>query len=491
MEKLQVIFDGYRISDILDVTRIERGTSSKTIQLSKIGVTNGKQFDYLTNDELTISTAIQLRFDSNQKREILTKILNVKEPKKLIFSDEPTKEYYAIAKGDIKFTGSEYKQTGTIEWVIPSGVAHSSIRKQFPATLNSSGILEVNIQNDGTDAVPVDYFIHMNHENGYIGIVGEEGVIQVGKVEELDIDTAEKSEWLINDFANSLSNWSLNRGYVPILDSQFKANGTWQIQANNGTNYLNWNSIGSGSQYHGVTNQTTFQDSNGDTSAKNWSVSFRLWFANSQVEGGGVQSIILANQDGSYRTGLMIQKDKRYANTFKWKAYDGLYSGFGATKSRKTSTADNALAESQNKLTAWKNGNFQITKKDKKVTFKFPDGGVYEINDSDNTIDYTNITIMSGGHGTSTPVKRMGWVYVKFRKDNVEYEYDVPNRFSANSDVEIDGSTTSVKQNGVDIAPAKGSKFFLAQPGNTKIHFFYSDFSNPIPDVVAEIREGF
>ena len=36
-----------------------------------------------------------------------------------------------------------------------------------------------------------------------------------------------------------------------------------------------------------------------------------------------------------------------------------------------------------------------------------------------------------------------------------------------------------------------GSKYFLAPPGETKIQFSFSDFSNPKPTVKAKIREAY
>jgi len=36
-----------------------------------------------------------------------------------------------------------------------------------------------------------------------------------------------------------------------------------------------------------------------------------------------------------------------------------------------------------------------------------------------------------------------------------------------------------------------GSKYFKAPPGETKVEFYYSNFSNPAPTITAKIREAY
>ena len=73
---------------------------------------------------------------------------------------------------------------------------YSTVEKTFQASVNDEGILEATIENDGNMAVPVNYEITHNHENGFIGIVSEHGAIQLGKIDEVDAVPAEKSEIL-------------------------------------------------------------------------------------------------------------------------------------------------------------------------------------------------------------------------------------------------------------------------------------------------------
>ena len=46
--------------------------------------------------------------------------------------------------------------------------------------------------------VSIDYEIQATSETGYIGIVSTEGVMQYGKIEELDSETYQQSEHLVS-----------------------------------------------------------------------------------------------------------------------------------------------------------------------------------------------------------------------------------------------------------------------------------------------------
>ena len=83
--------------------------------------------------------------------------------------------------------------------------------------------------------------------------------------------------------------------------------------------------------------------------------------------------------------------------------------------------------------------------------------------------------------------------YLYFQKDNVEYLKDIPNRYPEDSVVYVDGEAGKVYVDGIPSQQdeVKGSKYFKVPPGETKVQFYYSDFSDPPPTVEARIREAF
>ena len=76
---------------------------------------------------------------------------------------------------------------------------------------------------------------------------------------------------------------------------------------------------------------------------------------------------------------------------------------------------------------------------------------------------------------------------------NVEKWRDVPNRYAAGDVVTIDGETTKVYRNGMNITGDEitGSCYFLAPPGSTEVEFYFSDFCDPPPVIEASIREAY
>lgn len=483
-----------------------------------LGSESGAEFLYSRNKEMIITVEITVRSDVSNDNESLESIrdeilrrITTKQVKTLKFTNYPDRYWNAKTDGSASLSRINPRNgRATLSFFVPKGFAYSVVSKTFTAAKNSEDVLAMEVVNTGSTDAAINYTIKHTHENGYIGIVSENGVIQIGDITELDTEPRTKSEWLIQaQKYEDFNSWTTNVGYVPI--PVYAANGSWQ-KLTHTRSMISPLNFGTGNGYHGVTKRIMLPaDSEGVVGATDWTVQFKLWFANSQVEGGGVQSIILANNDGSYRTGLMIEKYKRYDNSFVMRDYDGTPAGFGAAKARHTHgmTEVYNLAEVHNRFTAWRNGTFEISKKGKKVVWKFGNGGTHTINDSNDSINYTNITISGGGHGVSTPVSRQAWVYVNFRKDNVQYEYDVPNRYAEGSVLYVRGTEGKTyidynKTSDTDPVPimndvVKGSKYFTIPPsekdsnGNyipTRIEFYYSDFSTP-PEITAELQEGY
>ena len=80
--------------------------------------------------------------DLGEKHDELARILNVDEPKELVFGNAPDRVFYAVPMGDLDFDDYEGLGEGVITWLVPDGLAHSTVEKTFPASLNADGILE-------------------------------------------------------------------------------------------------------------------------------------------------------------------------------------------------------------------------------------------------------------------------------------------------------------------------------------------------------------
>nr|MCW1092047.1 phage tail family protein [Streptococcus anginosus] len=115
----------------------------------------------------------------NALREHVAMLLSAKKPYKLELPDEPNRFYFAIPKGDIELEGiSDWYDQTTIDFFVPDGVAHTNVTKEFAFVKNSEGILEAEIDNQGSEEVSVNYRIKLKHESGYVGIVSQYGAMQ-------------------------------------------------------------------------------------------------------------------------------------------------------------------------------------------------------------------------------------------------------------------------------------------------------------------------
>lgn len=132
-------------------------------------------------------------------------------------------------------------------------------------------------------------------------------------------------------------------------------------------------------------------------------------------------------------------------------------------------------------------GTFEFHFAGKKYTYtdsSLKDKEAYSVSISE--IQYSN-------RGKSNLVTHMYFGYLYFQKDNVEYLKDIPNRYPEDSVVYVDGKTTRVYVDGVPSQQdeVKGSVYFKTPPGETKVQFYYSDFSDPPPTIEARIREAY
>lgn len=130
---LSVIFDGHELNEYLSVTSdFERGIGTiRSNDLLQVGNSNGKKYKGYRLEENSFPMPFVLRYKLKEKRRELAEILNVDEPKKLVFGDEPDKYYLAIPEGKVGLSEKNFLGKGEINWVIPDGVAYAAEEKTF------------------------------------------------------------------------------------------------------------------------------------------------------------------------------------------------------------------------------------------------------------------------------------------------------------------------------------------------------------------------
>ncbi|MEK4150960.1 distal tail protein Dit [Carnobacterium sp. FSL E2-0243] len=131
--KLRVYFDGYELTEYLKVSGgFSRGIGTgRQNDLLQVGNSNGAKYRGHRLEENSFPMPFTIKHNLIEKRRALASILNVSEPKKLIFSDEPDKYYLAVPEGVTDLTENNFLGNGEINWVIPDGVAYAAEEKTF------------------------------------------------------------------------------------------------------------------------------------------------------------------------------------------------------------------------------------------------------------------------------------------------------------------------------------------------------------------------
>lgn len=480
---LEVKYGGVNIGKYINVLKGFTPFSGPDwdVSLSDDGMRRGSEFEYITYKHKIIQMPFEISGDILEKYDKLCAALNVDEPKELVFSSVPDRMFYAVPSGDFDFEQISMFGSGTINWIVVDGLAHSTTEKTFQASENVSGVLEATITNSGTESVPVSYDITHHHENGFIGIVSEYGILQYGSVDEADDEAAEKSEVLLKYTNCDDFDAMTNKKGILASNDNFPMEGSFTGYEDG---WLRLQTAGSGSSWHGAARQVTLPaDSSGNSGAVNFKAEASIWFQTSKATELGLLEFVIGDENNEHLASIHIVKasesDSMCSAIFQVQA----------NEKKRIRYEPNADSETNSK-----NGLISISKSGELFEFVFG-GKTYPFRVPEATEKKgLTITIFIGQYANNVnPVSNMAFGKMSFRKDNVQYRVDIPNRYAEGDVITIDGDTTKMYVNGVPALgdEVKGSKHFHVPPGESKIQFYFSDFCDPAPDVTVRIREAY
>lgn len=484
MGLLTVTYKGEKLP--IKIVKVNRNLSAPiSSNLKKIGIRNGKDFDYVTQEEkqIAIEYVINNGTAENLKdfRRKMAKLLTSDKMGKLIFSDEPNLYYNAILNGEPTLDEEYLQSSGIITFIVPDGIAHSTIQKTFQASLNHERVMEMTISNTGTESVPVDYEIKHNHENGFIGIVSEYGVIQLGHVNEMDMEEKEKSEYLLN-YRQASQYDAMRSGSGIFFDPSYGKSGTFGTYNYDNKTWVSLASAGVGSGWHGAARTIDLPpDQTGVSGSANFAMQGKVWFRPTATNQCGIIEYCIADKNGRHLASARIAKWNPVTDT-------ALLILCVNGKEVQRIEFNSALSE----LFVHNRGDFYISKSGRKITFCF--GGLYDFNIPEiEKMEAKTVSVFIGQRDNYPIIPKMYLNYLVFRKDKVKTWHDVPNRYPSGSIVAIDGKSRKVYMDGIQRAAdeVRGSKYFNVPPGETKIQFYYSDFCSPPPTITAKIQEAY
>lgn len=472
--------DGYRT---LSVTGRELMESEVTDQ--EVDGMDGSYYRYKTTPARTITVKYQLRArGSREYREAYNKMnkLLSGEQVKVIFNDESDKYFIGTKTSNTQVDGGSNNVIGEIEIYCSDPHKYSTTEKEFTAT---DGVL--NIVNEGTVPVSIDYDVQTTSETGYIGLVSEEGIMQYGKVEELDGETYQRSELLatIDDFINCKDDTS----GTDVMHPTYGANGTCATYNWFNKKFIGFGTVGTkkGRANGGLRTLEIPADSNGIKGAKNFYSYFHLVFWAGLMGQTGEMCINFLTADNKLICGCSWYKTDAIGNT-------GHYEIWANGKMLRQWGYTTSHLQYQNPW-YWNWGHCDIYKEGANIRF-FYYGGYYNyyIPETEN-MECTKIQIAFkqwGDRGGSKLMSRMGFDVINFTKNNVSKWKDIPNRYPSGTKITIDGKSSHVYVNGMARPEDEvlGTKYFKAPVGTSEIKVACSEWTKSQPIVKARIREA-
>lgn len=207
-----VIFNEHELNEFLDVTDLRRGVGSpRTNNFQRMGSSQLQRYLGHTKDNAVWEMDFKVKHDLINKRRELADMLDVDEPKALIFGDEPDKYAMAVPEGDIPLEEQVFLGKGTIQWIVINGKSYSIDAKQFPFVDD-----EVTVENKGTDVAPLDIHTTFTSDADSIGFVSEDHIVQLGTAYSEDEENFVPSNKIINDYmgGQQKKHWRENVGRV-------------------------------------------------------------------------------------------------------------------------------------------------------------------------------------------------------------------------------------------------------------------------------------
>lgn len=473
--------DGYRT---LSVTGRELMESEVTDQ--EIDGMDGSYYRYKTTPARTITVKYQFRArGSREYREAYNKMnkLLSGEQVKVIFNDESDKYFIGTKTSNTQVDGGSNNVIGEIEIYCSDPHKYSTTEKEFNAI---DGVL--NIVNEGTVPVSIDYDVQTTSETGYIGLVSEEGIMQYGKVEELDGESYEKSEWLasIKDFYNCND----DIGGTDVMHPSYGTNGTLAKHTWFNQQFIGFGTTGTkkGSSSGGLRTLVIPADSNGDTSgAQNFYCYFHLLFYAGLMGQTGEMCINFLTADNKLICGCNWYKTDTVGNT-------GHYEFWANGKMLRNFSYTTSHLHTQNPW-YWSWGHCDVLKEGGNIRF-FYWGGYYnyyipEI--ANMKCAKIQIAVKQwGDRGGNKFMSMIGFDVIDFEKMNVEKWKDIPNRYPNGTNITIDGKSSHVYVNGMARPEDEvlGTQYFKAPVGTSEVKVTCSEWTKSQPIVKAKIREA-
>lgn len=482
----------FRITEIIRPIGNKRSVSTDDAPLLGVNIQQVKRGAKEHTIKFDIKTTNAMEME--QLKHELAGVLNVLEPVKITYSDEPDKYYMGFPIDDITPDNlTRWFQRSEFKIIIPDGVAHSSTYRKFNSEVDAVVTNEkmlFSLTNNGTEpAFPIVRVKH-NAENGYIGLVNENSAFEVGNQEEADTEISKQSELLfdyrddsiLTGFSKADKNVAINNTGLLSFTNTIGTISVW------GRNHLNLSARGSLSGYNaGSLTWKIPNDSSGGVGSLNDYIWWRQIFWLGAANQYGFMQVTVSDTDGQFLYGVeTFKRSQGLECEYNFLASDGK-GGFNVLK--KWTFTGTHLDEHNpfNSTRGWSD----IKRNDDKVQVywwgSYPVFTIPEIKGKKSA----KVHVILGTIGDKPLVTHMYLDSIYYRKDFVPVTKNIPNRFTIGSNVVINSEDDTIYIDGIakSSEAVDGSRWLSIPPGKSQLELYVSSFVQKKPTVSIEFEE--
>ena len=494
MSVVTMNFNKTDLSELIEIHDVRRNIGNNrsiaTSYTSAVGVNVQQQ----TIDAKFIEVEFSIwSKDRNALKHKLAGIFNVSSAKKLVFSDEPDKYYLAMPIESISMQEtSGRRSTGSMRFIVPDGVAHSSAYKSVTEPISATDRLVFEVNNEGNvDAYPI-ITIKNNSENGYVGIVNASGALEVGDREEADIGTVKRSEVLIDFRDDRISNGfeRATKNKAVTNDNGENVIGTSEVVTVWNEKHIRLRNQATQGKYGNYATSLSWDipvDSAGEVGSLNDHLIGKINFTTNSINQYGFIKVTISDTNGQFLYGFECFKQKQGQDCqFNALRSDGKGSYYFLKRWNFICTSDSK----QNPFTS-SNGRFELSRNDDKVHIYY--NGSYhsftvpEIKDRKSA----KIHVMLGSYYDKPQPEHMYLDELMYRKDFVPTIGDVPNRYPIGSTIIVNNEEDTIMVDGMNKFGDRvhGSSWIKLPPGKSQLEIYTSSWVQKKPTVSINFEE--
>lgn len=496
MSVVTMNFNKTDLSDLIEIHDVRRNIGNNRSIATSYTSTIGVNVQQQTIDAKFIEVEFSIwSKDRNTLKHKLAGIFNVSSAKKLVFSDEPDKYYLAMPIESISMQETSGRwSTGSMKFIVPDGVAHSSTYKSVTEPISATDRLVFEVNNEGNvDAYPI-ITIKNNSENGYVGIVNAQSAFEMGNREEIDAEIVKASEVLL-DYrgANILKGFQDAVKSVAITnDNRERLVGTLSKTSLWGRNHIELSDRGTFEKDRNNAQSLTWTipaDSSGEVGSLNDYLLWRQVFMAATANQYGFIKVTVSDTDGNFLYG--VETYKRYQTLdceYSFFTTDGkggykyikwwYFIGTGAQVSK----LDPFSAEK---------GWTELKRNDDKVQVFF-NGSYYdfvipELKDKKSA----KIHVTLGAVRDKPLIPHMYIDEFMYRKDFVSVSKDLPNRYPIGSTIIVNNEEDTIMVDGINKFGDRvhGSSWIKLPPGKSRLEIYISSWVKKKPTVSINFEE--